>query len=490
MKLKILISFFALAILSLFIFIYSIIGTTSLTAQFIRENIPSSLINTIKNTIFVFKNNEILDDRNTFLKFENERLNNKLSQINNLVPNLPNILGYIPVSKKKEIQFFNFDGFNYKLTKYNTGLLLASKHPYSTGNSYLEYANNNIYLSTSTGMFAYTELNSFDKNKFNLKIIKSNIKNLILYEDFYKSSSYGIKDLTIHKNYLYVSYSNESKKNCFNTAILRAKLNNEFLDFKKFFSPENCVSKINDYGEFNPHHSGGRIVPYGENKLFFSIGEYRYRTHAQSMKNLFGKIISIDINTKDIQILSIGNRNVQGMFFDKKNNRLFSTEHGPKGGDEINVNNLSIKEIKNYGWPISSYGIHYHSSSSKLKTAPLHKSHKNFGFIEPIKYWGKLSAGISEIVGVDNKFNNNTNLQLFFGTLGSSLYNNGNPDHRSIHQLIYDKNLTLKKHNIFKVQERIRDLIYLKDKQKLIMFMETTASIGILELLKTEKIKK
>ena len=76
------------------------------------------------------------------------------------------------------------------------------------------------------------------------------------------------------------------------------------------------------------------------------------------MKSIFGKILEIDLNTKEDTIFSSGHRNPQGLeiFLQNGNKILLSTEHGPQGGDEIN----NIKFNKNYGWPISSYGaLHF-----------------------------------------------------------------------------------------------------------------------------------
>ena len=84
------------------------------------------------------------------------------------------------------------------------------------------------------------------------------------------------------------------------------------------------------------------------------MGEYRYRDHAQDSNSIFGKIISINKNTKNWKIISMGHRNPQGLYYDSKNDYIVSTEHGPAGGDEININiNPEIGGLKNYGWPIS-----------------------------------------------------------------------------------------------------------------------------------------
>ena len=74
------------------------------------------------------------------------------------------------------------------------------------------------------------------------------------------------------------------------------------------------------------------------------------------------KIIKININNGEYKIISMGHRNPQGLYFDKDNNFILETEHGPRGGDEINLINIrefNNNKILNYGWAISSYGEHY-----------------------------------------------------------------------------------------------------------------------------------
>ena len=82
----------------------------------------------------------------------------------------------------------------------------------------------------------------------------------------------------------------------------------------------------------------------------------------------------------------MGHRNPQGLLLDKENNFLLETEHGPKGGDEINLINLNNEDLPNYGWPISSAGEHYKDpNGDKYNKYPLYKSHSKYGFIEPLK---------------------------------------------------------------------------------------------------------
>ena len=71
------------------------------------------------------------------------------------------------------------------------------------------------------------------------------------------------------------------------------------------------------------------------------------------------------------------------------NNSIFSLEHGPQGGDEINVIKLDHNTIQNFGWAISSYGEHYGGKNApenknKYQKYPLHNSHSEYGFLEPL----------------------------------------------------------------------------------------------------------
>ena len=108
----------------------------------------------------------------------------------------------------------------------------------------------------------------------------------------------------------------------------------------------------------------------------------------------------------------MGHRNPQGLYFDKENNFLLETEHGPQGGDEINlieISKINKDQIQNFGWAISSAGEHYKGVVKNNKKIyekyPLYKSHIEHGFIEPLKSFVP-SIGISEIVKVgQNKYN-------------------------------------------------------------------------------------
>ena len=91
--------------------------------------------------------------------------------------------------------------------------------------------------------------------------------------------------------------------------------------------------------------------------ILFSIGYSYVKNAAQEVNSLLGKIIKINLDSKKSKIISIGHRNPQGLKYIKDENLIINSEHGPKGGDEINFNKLDEgKKTKNFGWDIASYG--------------------------------------------------------------------------------------------------------------------------------------
>ena len=293
------------------------------------------------------------------------------------------------------------DETNYNLKKYNTFQLINGVDPtYAYGSSFIDFYKDNLFLATAEGKITYTK--NLNTEKLVFKEIDSNFKEIVTYDKFYDYNELTVKDLFIFKNKLYLSYSNLLDKDCYNTSILVANLDYRFLKFKKFFEPKDCVKKENPDLEFNAVQSGGRMFQFKENKILFTTGDYRYRKLAQDLNSTFGKILELDLVSGDYEIVSYGHRNPQGLYYDKVKNYIILTEHGPKGGDEININFEPKKNVKNFGWPIASYGEHYTIdqgkddpiNKKKYKKYPLYKSHKKYGYEEPKKYFVP-SIGIS-----------------------------------------------------------------------------------------------
>ena len=137
-------------------------------------------------------------------------------------------------------------------------------------------------------------------------------------------------------------------------------------------------------------HFGGRIVQAEDDTLFLTLGEHFItRDEAQNLANDLGKIVRIAPDgsvPKDNpfvgragarpEIWSYGHRNPQGLAFNPASGKLWEHEHGPRGGDEVNI----VEKGRNYGWPVIGYGIDYNG-------AKIHESTHKAGMEQPLKYW-------------------------------------------------------------------------------------------------------
>jgi glucose/arabinose dehydrogenase len=169
------------------------------------------------------------------------------------------------------------------------------------------------------------------------------------------------------------------------TAVARARLNDgsgRLDDVKIIFRQEGPLSSGNHYG--------CRIVQANDGNLFVTLGEhFIYRDEAQNLGNHLGKLIRIAPDGSapsdnpfvgrdgaKPEIWSFGHRNEQGLAINPATGELWEIEHGPRGGDEVNI----IGKGRNYGWPVIGYGIDYNG-------ARIHESTAREGMEQPIKYW-------------------------------------------------------------------------------------------------------
>ena len=145
------------------------------------------------------------------------------------------------------------------------------------------------------------------------------------------------------------------------TVLARTKLQDEY--FTRW--EDLLISKsATDTG----YHFGSRIAFDEKGHVYFSIGDRGERENSQNLMNHAGSVLRLNLDgsipqdnpfvkRKDAlpEIWSYGHRNPQGLSYDYKNKRLWLIEHGPRGGDEINL----VEAGKNYGWPVISYGKEY-----------------------------------------------------------------------------------------------------------------------------------
>ncbi|PWG05333.1 PQQ-dependent sugar dehydrogenase [Polaribacter aquimarinus] len=199
----------------------------------------------------------------------------------------------------------------------------------------------------------------------------------------------GFMDVELHPNYkengwIYFTYaSQDGGGKGGNTTLMRAKIDDNALIDKEILYKANPNSK-------KGQHFGSRIAFDKENHVYFSIGDRGNRDqNPQDITRDCGKIYRLNddgsipkdnpfINNKGAKkaIYSYGHRNPQGMEINPFTNEIWAHEHGPRGGDEINI----IQKGKNYGWPKASYGINYSGTKFTDKTSIP-------GMENPIHYW-------------------------------------------------------------------------------------------------------
>jgi len=146
------------------------------------------------------------------------------------------------------------------------------------------------------------------------------------------------------------------------TRVVRARLaGTRLVDHEVLFTAQPTKN--------TPVHYGGRMTFLADGTLLVGLGDgFDFRERTQKLDNHLGKIVRIHadgsvpannpfVDTEGAlpEIYSYGHRNVQGMLFDSSTGRVWQHEHGPRGGDEINL----IEPGANYGWPVATHGIDY-----------------------------------------------------------------------------------------------------------------------------------
>ena len=362
-------------------------------------------------------------------------------------------------------QFVKIDFFEKSLEELDLTESISKWNPGSV-QFYLDNYNDKVILADSFGNFYFIDNQSFEKNsKINFEKIKTNFK--------FNNKVGAIRDLLVHDNKIYVSYSDFNNE-CTKINISMAQINSN-LNFEKLFTSSDC----------NLEFDAGRISNFrhnGKDGLLITTDTDLKGTGAQNVDSSFGKILFIDFKTKKSIIYSMGHRTPQGLY--ATDEIVLSAEHGPRGGDEIN----KIIFGGNYGWPISSYGepyFHqkfYKDEDSKNKFF-YKKNHKSENFIEPV-YAFVPSIGINQIIKVPSKFSYFWENNFLVTSLNGRSIFRANLNHD------YNKIISMEK--IF-IGKRIRDIIY-NDKNNIFLlalegkkFAKSSDGIPSIGILKVSK---
>ena len=258
----------------------------------------------------------------------------------------------------------------------------------------------------------------------------------------------GMLDVAVHpdfnrNSYIYLSYSDYSE-NKSHTSLIRAKLvNNSLVNSQIIFRPEEKFFTKRSL------HFGSRIIFDDKGFIFFCIGDRGDRDLAQNLDMPNGKMYRIrDDGTIPIDnpfyytkgaiksIWSYGHRNPQGLAIHPSTRQLWEAEHGPRGGDEVNI----ILRGHNYGWPVITYGKNY--SGTIISKLTHHE-----GMDQPVFHWTPSIAvcGIAFYEGSQfPEWKNNL--------LATSL------KYERLHRVELDGMNMVKDEIIFEAKSRVRDV--------------------------------
>jgi glucose/arabinose dehydrogenase len=203
----------------------------------------------------------------------------------------------------------------------------------------------------------------------------------------------GLMDVALHPDYakngwVYLAFSETggSAPGASTTRIIRGRIKDNALVEQQdlFKAPQDLYWPDNT-------HFGARFFFDTDKKLYYSIGDRGHLDTPQDLKNPYGKIHRVNDDgsaPKDnpfvgtpgaiATIWTLGHRNPQGIDVDPTTGRMWATEHGPRGGDELNL----IEKGKNYGWPTVTHGMNY-DGTPMTKDSVTHQD----GMVDPVLHW-------------------------------------------------------------------------------------------------------
>ncbi len=212
---------------------------------------------------------------------------------------------------------------------------------------------------------------------------------------------------------IYLSYAEPGDNGTAGTAVATATLGADALtEVKVIYRQEPKLE--------GPNHFGSRLAFDGQGHVFISQGERNHRPTSQELGKLQGKLVRLNLDGSVPQdnpfigqadarpeIWSYGHRNMQGLAIDPRTGKLWESEHGPRGGDEINL----PQPGRNYGWPIITHGINY--SGLPIPEA---QGREKAGLEQPYHVWEK-SPGLSGMAFYTGHAGSPWNDSLFLGSL-------------------------------------------------------------------------
>jgi aldose sugar dehydrogenase len=262
----------------------------------------------------------------------------------------------------------------------------------------------------------------------------------------------GLLDVVLHPDYsrpgndwIYLSYGDKSPGGLAMTAVIRGRLrNNAFAEQQQIFKAGDSLYRAGE------QRFGSRLLFDHEGHLFFSVGDRACPGDEQDLSQPNGKVHRVNDDgsiPKDNpfvgrpgaipSIWTYGNRNPQGLAFSPVTGDLWEAEHGPRGGDELNI----VHRGHNYGWPVITYGMNYDGT-------PITNHLAQTGMDQPVTYWVPSIATSPLTFYTGTRFPQWTN-NLFLGALGTE----------ELLRLVIEGDKVMHQEVLFKGIGRVRDIV-------------------------------
>jgi cytochrome c2 len=277
----------------------------------------------------------------------------------------------------------------------------------------LEQIDGNILFASPLGVLGYLTPN------LELRLINTRVplhfdefeKTDVYKNPSFSSLTYRVLDLLVVRTGpgtadLYASHHRFTGK-CFEVVVSKTSLTVDAGNIKpaadgweEVFVAKPCVPPKNTADLYSGNEAGGRMAMVN-GKLWLVLGDLQFNgvddptAYSQDPAADYGKLVEIDPRTHQSKILASGMRNPQGLYV-AADGTVWETEHGPQGGDEINI----LRAGANYGWPLVTYGVNYSYGGPRRDWTMSKNQGRHDGFDKPV-YAFVPSIGISNVIAPD-----------------------------------------------------------------------------------------
>jgi len=262
----------------------------------------------------------------------------------------------------------------------------------------------------------------------------------------------GLLDVVLHPDYsrpgndwIYFSYGDKSPGGLAMAAVIRGRLRaGAFVDQQQIFKADGSLYRAGG------QRFGSRLLFDGKGYLFFSIGDRACPGDEQDLSQPNGKVHRVNDDGSIPNdnpfahrpgaipsIWTYGDRNAQGLAFSPVTGDLWESEHGPRGGDELNI----LHPGHNYGWPAITYGMNYDGT-------PITDHLAHDGMDQPVTYWVP-SIATSPLTFYTGSLFPEWKNNLFLGSLAA----------QELLRLVIDRNKVVHQEILFKGIGRVRDIV-------------------------------